>query len=89
MVDSLHFLSYLLDLDGMSQLLDSAANRTSVSLTDLTESVKSAKKMAMNVREKDTILSFNVLNQSNIIYSISDSTWRGLYNISGSFVWKI
>ena len=56
--------------------------RASVSLTDLTESVKSPKKMAMNVQEKDTILSFNVPNQSNIIYSISDS-------ISHSFIWKI
>ena len=41
--------------------------RVSISLTDLTESVKSPKKMAMNVREKVIILSCNVLNQSNII----------------------
>lgn len=38
-----------------------ACFHSSVSLTDLTESVKSPKEMSMNVREKDTILSFNVL----------------------------
>ena len=43
------------------------SNRVSVSLTDLTESVKLPKKIAMNVIEKETIMLFIVSNQSNFI----------------------
>ena len=68
-----HMVTSLTAMENKTGFLDMA----SVSLTDLTESVKSPKKMAMNVWEKVTILSFNVLNQSNIIYSISESTWGG------------
>ena len=49
-----------------------AVTRDSVSLTEWPISAKSPKNIAMNIREKDTILSFNVSNQPKHIYSISD-----------------
>ena len=90
MYHSLHLrysISYLIIF--LCSVLQVSARRVSISLTDLTESVKSPKKIAMNVPEKDTTMLFNVWNQSNIIHSISDNIWRGLCNSWHNFVKEI